>query len=208
MIFKVGDKVKIREDLVEGKYKGPLYVNDEMAQMAGKTLTIKVLRLTRECYTVEENEWDWNDEMLEKLPNLKPVDQVIGELVAERDAIKNKNKKAGQMIARGGLGQEQNYLLAAQKHAYETVYHILNIRIRSLKKQVPASEPEPKKYNVIAWKDPKGIHDTRYWFRLSNGEPSIAEKNGNEDSNQQWTLDQIKEYGLERFERVEVQDEV
>lgn len=206
MEFKVGDKVKIREDLVEGKYKGPLYTNDEMAQMAGKTLTIKVIRLARECYTVEENGWDWNDEMLEKLPDLKPVDQVIEELEGERDAIKAKNKKAGQMIARGQLDQEQNYLLAAQKHAYETVYHILNIRIRSLKKQVPVPEPEPKKYNVIAWRDPRGKCETRYWCHF--GEYNVyTDSHNSRDAEQQWTLDQIKKYGLEDCERVEVQDD-
>ena len=64
-----------------------------------------------------------------------------------------------------------------------------------------------KKYNVIAWRDPRGIHNTRYWYRLSNGTLAISEKEGNKDSDQQWTLDQIKEYGLEDRERVEVQDE-
>lgn len=67
-------------------------------------------------------------------------------------------------------------------------------------------EPE-KKYNVIAWEDPKGAADTCYWFRDECTGMGAYSSLGNDDDDQQWTLKQIKEYGLEKFERVEVANE-
>ncbi|WP_333603508.1 hypothetical protein [Lactobacillus acetotolerans] len=130
---------------------------------------------------------------------MKPVDQVIEELEGERDAIKAKNKKAGQMIARGGLDQEQNYLLAAQKHAYETVYHILNIRIRSLKKHLP--EAAPKKYNVQV----PGLGNS-FYYRSDEVDSGLrfAGPGGNFDNDQQFTMEQIEKYGLQDCPRFEV----
>jgi len=66
---------------------------------------------------------------------------------------------------------------------------------------------ESKKYNVIAWKDPKGMQGTSYWYRPTLGPLRASDKKDNDDDDQQWTLAQIKEYGLEKFERVEVQDD-
>ena len=94
MKFKIGDKVKIREDLKYGmivcSYERNSVVKD-MLQYAGKTATITDID-DNACYLdIDGEEWVWGDIVLDKLPDLKPVDQVIEEL------------KAGQMIARGGL---------------------------------------------------------------------------------------------------------
>lgn len=61
MKLKVGDKVVVRPRLQEGKSYGGLYFNDEMKMYRNKTLTIKDVRHSR--YSVEENEWEWTDEM-------------------------------------------------------------------------------------------------------------------------------------------------
>lgn len=61
--FKVGDKVRVRHGLKHGKSYDDLYCNEIMAATAGKVLTIK--RAGKISYDVEENQWCWNDAMLE-----------------------------------------------------------------------------------------------------------------------------------------------
>lgn len=133
---------------------------------------------------------------------MKPVEQVIEELKAERNEIKEKNKESGQMIINGELDHEQNMLLSMQISAYKTVTHVLGARIRSLEKQVPVVE-EPKKFNVQI----PGLKDTFYYRDddiLRN-----AGAGANCDSNQQFTLEQIEKFKLQgcpRFEAAEVEE--
>lgn len=62
-----------------------------------------------------------------------------------------------------------------------------------------------KRYNVVAWIDPSGETRDLYWCRsFAEGVDVTHDKSGDDDM---WTLTQIKEYGLEGYERVEVQDE-
>lgn len=80
MKYKVGDKVRVREDLnIDEKY-GFLYVMDEMLK---KVVTIAYVY--DDCYKVVEDDYMWTDGMLEGL--------VEGELTAE-EAIR-KVKAAG-----------------------------------------------------------------------------------------------------------------
>lgn len=64
MKYKVGDKVKIREDLIIGKYYGGESFVPEMAKFRGKIVTIRDI----DCgeYTIEEHKfgWHWSDEMI------------------------------------------------------------------------------------------------------------------------------------------------
>lgn len=206
MKYKVGDKVRVREDLKDGARWN---VTPEMLAYKGMVATvIGFIGMSNYRLDIDSEKWSWSDEMLEEVATVELVEQVIEELKAERDAIKAKNKKAGQMIARGQLDQEQNYLLAAQASAYKTVCHILDIRIRSLKKQVPVPEPEPKKYNVIAWVSPQDETKRSFWYRREVAQGvGVSTSSYNRDSNQQWTLAQIKEYGLEDCKRIEVQND-
>lgn len=72
MKYKVGDRVKVREDLVEGRHYGKtsddaLWYN-EMADTAGKTVTIAEVDEGRATYRVKECEWwTWTDEMFDGL---------------------------------------------------------------------------------------------------------------------------------------------
>ena len=133
---------------------------------------------------------------------LKSSKQVIEELKAERDEIKNKNKVAGQMISNGTLDNEQNLLLSMQMSAYKTVTHVLDTRIRSLEKQVPIVK-EPKKFNVQV----PEVKD-RFYYRSGENYDilSIFGAAGNRDSSQQFTLEQIKEFGLQDCPRFEVDE--
>lgn len=65
MKFKVGDKVIVKDNIMHGHYYSHVYVNDSMVDLRGKTLTIKTVNDFLKKYKVEENTWDWNDEMFE-----------------------------------------------------------------------------------------------------------------------------------------------
>lgn len=207
MEFKIGDKVKIREDLKYGmivcSYERNSVV-EGMLQYAGKTATITDID-DHVCYLdIDGEEWIWGKDVLEKLPDLpdlKPVDQVIDELESERTGIIENNKKIGQMINRNVLTIEQNELLAAQKRAYDTVSMILGVRIRSLKKQLPEPVKEPKKFNVQV----PGLKNTFYYRDNENDDTlRIAGACANHDSDQQFTLEQIEEFKLQDCLRTEV----
>lgn len=132
---------------------------------------------------------------------LKPNEQVIEELKAERNKIMAKNKVAGQMIY-NGIDHEHNMLLSMQISAYKTVAHVLNARIRLLEKQMSAIE-EPKKFNIQV----PEVKD-RFYYRSGENYDilSIFGATGNRDSSQQFTLEQIKEFGLQDCPRFEVDE--
>lgn len=78
--------------------------------------------------------------------------------------------------------------------------------------KTPVSErAEEKKYNVVAYVRKGGTpnalteHTCFYW-RGAYGELSVTGSGGNGDENQQWTMEQIKKYGLEDHKRIEIED--
>lgn len=108
MRFKVGDKVRVREDLQTREYYGEsnLYVNPYMEDFLGKEVIIE--RVYGDRYTLlgDERSWEWNDEMLEPIDdplvkkieerNNKPVKMILGEnLLNESDPIKPSHYKTG-----------------------------------------------------------------------------------------------------------------
>lgn len=68
--FKVGDKVRVKKDLIVGEhYDNGCYFNSDMKEYKGKQLTIKNVG---ECegfsrYDVKENRWTFTDSMLEDI---------------------------------------------------------------------------------------------------------------------------------------------
>ena len=64
--YKIGDKVRIREDLKGGKRYNDVYCNDEMAKLAGKIVTIDDIDIEGDYHIVEDvdNYW-WSEEMFE-----------------------------------------------------------------------------------------------------------------------------------------------
>lgn len=76
MKYKVGDKVRIREDLVEEKqYDGDICFVPSMAQYKGKVATITDI-LWNDCYTIDLDGkiWHWTDGMFEDIKDAKNVD--------------------------------------------------------------------------------------------------------------------------------------
>lgn len=61
--FKVGDKVKVRRDLVPDKCYDGVRCSSIMARMGGEVLTIDCVE--SDYYRVEESIFCWSDEMLE-----------------------------------------------------------------------------------------------------------------------------------------------
>ena len=63
--FKVGDKVKVRKNLIEGRQYGCIYCNTDMAALglSGKTFTISVVDIN--AYQLEGYNFWWTNEMLE-----------------------------------------------------------------------------------------------------------------------------------------------
>ena len=66
MKYKVGDKVKVRSDLKEGELESGMFVTRNMAELAGKTLTISDLSYNGTRYDIKESGGFWTDEMFEE----------------------------------------------------------------------------------------------------------------------------------------------
>ena len=69
MKFKVGDSVKIREDLEEKKYQFGCWTTKEMVKMSGKIATVTAISKhgdeTRYKLDVDNGGWFWTSDMLE-----------------------------------------------------------------------------------------------------------------------------------------------
>ena len=77
MKYRVGDKVRVREDLPINKGYGESYVNDLMAVFFGKTVTIHEVCEDINRYKIKEDYggWYWIDEMFEPLESENPADE-------------------------------------------------------------------------------------------------------------------------------------
>lgn len=71
MRYNVGDKVLVREDLKCGKIYTGVAFYDSMMKFCGKVLTIRGkyggTPNNEPCYIVEENPYDWSDDMFSRL---------------------------------------------------------------------------------------------------------------------------------------------
>ena len=65
MKYKVGDKVRVRKDLVaNGGYGGNVFAK-HMASFKGQQVTIKRVRDEKYYMAEDDGIWHWTDEMLE-----------------------------------------------------------------------------------------------------------------------------------------------
>ena len=66
MKYKVGDKVRVRKDLVEGTHYGKYVVTSDMIDMSGMVLTIKEVDTCGGYIALEDPySYYWTDEMFE-----------------------------------------------------------------------------------------------------------------------------------------------
>ena len=77
MKYKVGDKVRVREDLSTDKMYDGCYVTPSMILFLGKTVTIRKVRWSINRYEIKEDLGAWNltDEMFESLESENPADE-------------------------------------------------------------------------------------------------------------------------------------
>lgn len=73
MKFKIGDKVRVREDLVAGNYYGRECFVGKMEYNKGKVFEIK--GICEGAYIFEEDGFHWTDEMLEKVKKEKETQE-------------------------------------------------------------------------------------------------------------------------------------
>lgn len=77
MKYKVGDKVRVRENLsIEERYDG-CWVVPSMTVFLGKTVTIRKVRENTNRYEIEEDHgtWSWTEEMFEPVESENPADE-------------------------------------------------------------------------------------------------------------------------------------
>ena len=67
MKYKIGDKVKVRTDLIVNGVYGSQSFMPEMKPYAGKIYTISETYFGNNSYEFEEIDWYWTDEMIEGL---------------------------------------------------------------------------------------------------------------------------------------------
>ena len=77
MKYKVGDKVRVREDLVADQWYGNEIVVSGMTRLKGKIVTISKVRYDK--YEIEEDNkiWWWTDEMFLPITKYKIGDKVL-----------------------------------------------------------------------------------------------------------------------------------
>ena len=88
MKYEVGDIVKVREDLKAGNDNGKLFVTSDMAELAGKLVTI--YDIDGDYYHIVENDFLWTDDFFEDKENEKKsdeyediIDRVLSEMTEE-----------------------------------------------------------------------------------------------------------------------------
>lgn len=70
--IKIGDRLKLRDDLIEGQQYGNLTLWPPMYDLRGEVFTVKAIRTYNKIVDVEENAYGWSFEMFEE-DDSKPV---------------------------------------------------------------------------------------------------------------------------------------
>ena len=79
MKFKVGDKVKVREDLEANRYYDDLRFSPKMGAYKGEIITIQAINYKRPVSYVA-NGWHWNDEMVESVKEENKINKNMKEM--------------------------------------------------------------------------------------------------------------------------------
>lgn len=71
-MLKVGDKVKVKEDLVRGQRRGSHYyyfIAEAMCKYRGEIVTISKINVNEQYLLIEEddNRWKWTEDMFDKI---------------------------------------------------------------------------------------------------------------------------------------------
>ena len=91
--FKIGDKVRLRDDLEVGKENGELTFSSGMKKLQGKELTIEGMSLQGN-YELEESYFLYSEEMLEKATNNDLFEFALGKLNMTKEELEEEYKKS------------------------------------------------------------------------------------------------------------------
>ena len=92
--FKVGDKVKVRDDLRVGRYYGELDFLIEMENLKGKELTIDSISIGGN-YAFKESDYYYSEEMLEEFidDNYELFEFALDKLNTTKEELRKEYKK-------------------------------------------------------------------------------------------------------------------
>lgn len=97
MKYKVGDRVKVRNDLIVDRCYNGFYFNKDMTRWRGQIVTISEVENKDPCYRIKEDEgeykWGWVDEMFEDVVENKKYK--IGDKVRIREDLINGEEYGG-----------------------------------------------------------------------------------------------------------------
>lgn len=129
-IYKVGDRVKVREDLHElpaGRV-GLLYINDKMKSLAGTVLTIES-NVGNGIYRVGENDWLWDDWMIKgkvesEVDEKTYKEYKVGDRIYLRDNLKAGDYYGNYSYEGNGESGEWKIVRVAWPHSEGVYYQI------------------------------------------------------------------------------------
>lgn len=165
MKYKVGDKVKVREDLKVGRYYSGVYFNEEMAKLKGKVVEIKDVYSI--SYYIKECGYFWTDEMFSGLAEEEPrnliplIAKELGVKIGEEFKISNM-PNVYKFVEDGLIGIKGNNTY----YAYSTFYELITgkEKIIKLPQKPKLTEDErvilrniPKEYKWIARDNSGGL---------------------------------------------------
>ena len=93
--FKIGDKVRLRDDLKVGEEYGEVSFSSSMNKLKGKELTIEGMSL-KGNYEIEESYFFLSDEMLEKVNDVNTdnlLEFVLDKLGISKEELEEEYKK-------------------------------------------------------------------------------------------------------------------
>ena len=101
MKYKVGDKVRVRKDLVPGNFYGRVYYSSDMNKF--KAMECVVTNIYYGTYNINDSEYRFSDEMLEPVDDLleyalEKLGMTKGELMDEMNRGKEDIEKAKEMV--------------------------------------------------------------------------------------------------------------
>ena len=91
MKYKVGDKVRVRNDLKNGKRYGNNSVGDDMTSLCGKE--VEIAAVLTGGYKVNGNFWTWTDEMFEERRRVEVEEKYINDLVVKIETLEKEIKE-------------------------------------------------------------------------------------------------------------------
>lgn len=209
MKYEVGDKVRIREDLTAFKTYNGTSVVVGMLKYSGKIATIT------DCFPdgsyvldIDSDNWSWTSEMFDQ--NWKE------DKYMKTSEFKDELEKLGYTFEDSRIKNEQNLTVAwistSDVNTIDSNYDckvspkLFNLITKYAATPIAEREDE-KLFNVQII---KGNWGSASWlYRDVDDDVRTSFSEDNDYSNQQWTLEQIKEYEIDDesvYKRVPVED--